>query len=108
MAINIDKEGAKKFGLVVAAIALAFSTYTSFSYTNFRKAADPLLGVVQFDVNSRANEIQTRYNDAVAKEQAAKQKMAEEIAKRSQPVPTTTTTTLPPSPAKADKPAANK
>lgn len=66
---------------VLFVLAVAFSVVTSFNFYQYRAELAPFLGIVQFDINSRATEIQARFNEA----------------QRSQaPATPTTSTTLPP------------
>lgn len=70
MQINVNFETVKK----VANIALVLTNFLAFAgavhYYNFRRTADPVFQVMEFDLNSRKAEIQKAYQASVAAAQA--------------------------------------
>jgi hypothetical protein len=95
MQINVSFDHLKKAGIVLFVVASLFSVYTSASYTLWRRRADPVFQVMEFDLNSRRPEIQKRY---LAQKAAAEAAAAAAAAKAAEPTPdpATTPTTLPP------------
>ena len=81
MNIQITSGLLKKVGGTLLVLASLFSLGASVHYIQFRRMVDPFLQVVQFDINSRADQIRAKY----AESQAAAQQG-----------PATTPTTLPP------------
>lgn len=71
MTINVEKDSLKRFGAVLVVLAVLFNVYAGVSYLRYRATLDPFLGVVQFDINSRAPEIQARWQEAQKRQQAA-------------------------------------
>ena len=84
MNIQLSISGLKKVGAVLFVLAGLLSLGTSVHYIQYRRMVDPFLAVVNFDVNSRASEIQAKY------------KAAQEAQAAQQQAPAAPTTTLPP------------
>lgn len=77
MEIVIKKNHVKAGIAVLAAAALLFSTATSVLYWRWRQAADQVFAVMEFDIQSRRDEIVKRYNE-LRQQQQQQQAQTEE------------------------------
>lgn len=80
----------KAVGGVLLALCLVFNTIQAVSYISFRRTVTSFLGVVEFDVNSRAPQIREAY--AKAQAEAAAAQAAANAAKTATTTSTSTST----------------
>lgn len=90
MQITINLETVKTTGRVLFVLAGLFSFGAAVHYANFRRTANPVFQVMEFDLNSRRTEIAQRYEAL-----KAAQAKADAAAATPSSTSTSTSTTLP-------------
>lgn len=93
MQITINFDTLKKIGGVALIVTNLVGFAAGVHYLNFRRTADPIFQVMEFDLNSRQPEIKAKY-------QALQQQIAEAQAKAATPAPAPAPATVPNTPAK--------
>lgn len=89
MQINISFDTLKKAGRVALVVTNLLAFAGAVHYYEFRRTADPLFQVMEFDLNSRKADIQKKYSELQAAAIAAQIKAADQNTPTSTVPPTT-------------------